>query len=106
MRDDGLANFSGWLDGSWPSIDFSSMPDLDDADRQLCVVDLVHDSVGTLAYSILVFTREFLGTRGSRIVGQLEYAIHHQPTLLLGGEVLDLTRGRRLDFEAISCHAA
>ena len=106
MRDGGPANVSQWLDGSWSSIDFSPMPDFDDADRALCVVDLVHDSIGTLAYSILVFAGELLGTRGSRIVGQLEYALHHQPTLLLGREVLDLTRSRRLDFEAISCHAA
>lgn len=87
------------------AIDFSSMTDLHDSDRELRVVDLVHNSVGALAYSILVFARELLGSRRPRIVGELQDPTHDQPTRLLGRKVLDLAGGRGLDLKAIFCHA-
>ena len=82
------------------------MTDLHDSDRELRVVDLVHNAVGALAHSALVFARELFGSSRPRIVGELQDPSYDQPTLFLGRKVLDLAGGRGLDLEAISCHAA
>lgn len=82
------------------------MCDFDDTHDVRRVLNLIDYSVCALAKAISLLTAELLAPGRTGIMREVGNAIHDEPTLLLRGEVLNLACGRRLDLEAISCHAA
>jgi len=100
-----LAPTTYWMFGERLPIDITTMADFDDHDDKNKIPNLVQDSVGPLAKTVLVVTREFLAARRPRVARQRQDLRDDPPAVLLR-EGFYLLGGRRLDDQSIACHDA
>ena len=101
----GLIGVSGKAGGS--ARDVLSMPDPDDEDHQLLVLDRVDDSIPAHSDAVpIVLDGELLAAGRPGIIGQRTDAGNDALTILLLVDGLDLFGRGRLDQDPIFCHAA
>jgi hypothetical protein len=81
------------------------MPDLHHQNDASVVVDAVDDSVVALPDTIVLEARELLAPMWSRLSGELLDS-SDDSSAVFDRESLQLFDGRRLDKQAIACHAA
>jgi hypothetical protein len=81
------------------------MADLYHQDHPGVIVNAIDDPIIALSDAILLEARELLATMRPRLRGEALDARDDLPSVF-GGERLQLFDGRRLDEQAIACHAA
>jgi hypothetical protein len=82
------------------------MADFDHMYDKSLIMDRIENAVGTLANTVFATARELLTSTGTWFVGKGSYPFDDPPAITTRTDLLDLSCGRRLDEDPISCHGA
>jgi len=87
-------------------MDVLAVPDLNDREGATRVINLVHDSVWTLANAVLLLGSELLRARGAGFSHESVNARNDALAIALGPDGLEFLGRGGGDEQPIACHAA